>query len=99
MNDQVIIIIVRDPDASNDVTIFGTPAPLIIDVDLGYMDLGDPDEFIDWAYGHLATAAGLPEGPARDMLIRLVDNTRENHSEITRRWLTLEALEADMENR
>jgi len=41
------IVIVRDPDASNDISLFGVEAN-VIDINLGSMDLGDPVEWDEW---------------------------------------------------
>ncbi len=64
-----IVVVTRDPDASNDYAEFGLPV-LTHDIDLGYADLSDEEEFGEWAESHLATvkqlrdldeALGLPE--------------------------------------
>ena len=45
-----VVVVVRDPDSANEFHTFPAPAPVVvIDVDLGYRDLGDPDEFAEWA--------------------------------------------------
>lgn len=55
---QPIVIVVRDPDASNDYTVFDGEAETY-DIDLGYADLGDRDEFLGWAGSHLSSAAEM----------------------------------------
>lgn len=75
-----IVVCVRDPDASNDYRTFGCD-PEIIDVDLGYHDLRDPEEFRGWAEGHLDTAERLMregELDAAEYLKNLVAEALEN---------------------
>lgn len=50
-----LVVVVRDPDASNQIDVYGGEV-LVHDVDLGYMDLRDPDEFLQWAPSHLEWA-------------------------------------------
>lgn len=50
-----IVIVVRDPDASNDYKVLDGEAETY-DIDLGYADLGDRDEFLGWAGSHLSAA-------------------------------------------
>lgn len=77
--EPVVVVCVRDPDFSNDFTVFGAPAPTIVDLDLGYMDLGWPEEFIEWADAKLANAEALPAGPARDFIVDVVNTQLERH--------------------
>jgi hypothetical protein len=46
----MIIVCHRDPDSSNDFVVFaeGQPAPRIIDIDYGRVDLRDTEEFNEW---------------------------------------------------
>lgn len=53
-----IVVTVRDPDWSNEYAIFGEPVE-IIDIDAGYADLRDPEEFAEWKDSHLTAAAEL----------------------------------------
>lgn len=55
----MVIIVQRHPDFSNQYDVFGEPAPTIIDVDYGGVDLSDPKEFAEWAEGHMAEAESL----------------------------------------
>jgi hypothetical protein len=55
-----VVIVVRDPDASNDYTVLGRPV-YTYDVDCGYMNLDDPEEFADWAENHRASAKQMRE--------------------------------------
>jgi hypothetical protein len=93
MNDQpVIIVCVRDPDASNAYDIFerqadGTYAAtgstesegvLIHDIDAGYSDLGNDDEFEEWAFSHLAAALDMPD-PVAAHVRGIVESYAEHH--------------------
>lgn len=53
-----IVVTVRDPDWSNEYAIFGEPVE-IIDIDAGYADLRDPEEFAEWKETHLGMARQL----------------------------------------
>lgn len=50
-----IVIVIRDPDASNQYQVFDGEAETY-DIDCGYSDLDDHDEFMDWAESHLGDA-------------------------------------------
>jgi hypothetical protein len=54
-----VVVCVRDPDASNEYEVFGANEPTIIDIDCGYSDLSDPEEFAGWK--------GAQEGAAADL--------------------------------
>jgi hypothetical protein len=64
------VVVIRDPDASNDFTVFGGDVE-IHDMDLGYMCLNDPDEYLEWAEGHLAYAEKVDD-PGVAALVRQV---------------------------
>ena len=88
---DAIVIVVRDPDASNDYAVFDSStgkqvavdtngrydgpfdAVRFIDVDLGHMDLSDPEEYAEWAEGHIE-AAGRLWGEAKGYLTEVVLN-------------------------
>lgn len=53
-----IVVVIRDPDASNDIHTFNGDV-LVHDMDLGYADLHDVGEYLEWAASHLATAQAL----------------------------------------
>ena len=76
----VTVVVVRDPDSSNDISVFGTEAT-IIDVDLGYSNLTDRDEFLDWTGAQLGTVDDLakadPDNPAIAVVLRAVTQTIE----------------------
>jgi hypothetical protein len=91
--EPVVIICVRDPDASNDFTVYGAPEPTIIDVDLGYMNLDDPVEFMEWLEDLIARTRTLPEGhPAGDQLREIALEAIERHHpravELAESWIT-----------
>jgi anti-sigma regulatory factor (Ser/Thr protein kinase) len=66
----VYIVCHRDPDSSNFYVKFPDKADIeIIDIDYGYMDLRDPEEFSEWKDSQLAEAEdiaghGTPEALA-----------------------------------
>jgi hypothetical protein len=66
-----IVVVVRDPDSSNDFTVFNGDVE-IHDLDLGYMNLDDPEEWAEWADGHLEAAQQFEDNghPAVAALIR-----------------------------
>lgn len=55
MSDTPIVVVVRDPDSSNEWVVFNGEAD-VHDIDLGYMNLDDTDEYLEWASGHLEAA-------------------------------------------
>lgn len=89
-----VVVTVRDPDFSNEHTVFDG-AVEVHDIDLGRSDLGDVDEYLEWAAGHLADAQryavrGHPD--AADLIREVVQ--RNAPSEITDEddWITYELL-------
>ena len=84
----MIIICHRDPDSSNEFVVFaeGQPDPQIHDIDYGYADLRDPEEFEQWyenhrAYAeHLKAKVGTPNAlRAAAHVIEAIDEARENY--------------------
>lgn len=83
----MIIVAMRDPDASNEFQVFaeGQPEPQIIDVDYGYADLRDLDEFSEWYSSHYGTVVqlrklGTPNArAAADFLQGLIDEAVGNY--------------------
>ena len=72
------------PEASNQITVYGAEAH-VIDVDLGYADLGDPDEFAEWVDTQLSQITALPAGhPAAKVIGDLVNDITEAHGHIQR---------------
>lgn len=57
----MIIVVTRDPDASNEYAVFaeGQPEPRIVTLDYGYADLSNAEEFAEWRESHLEDAAQL----------------------------------------
>lgn len=75
-----VVIVIRDPDSSNEFVTFGVEAR-IIDVDFGRADLSDVEEFSDWAEGHSMEAATLRlmgEVEAAAYLSGLIEEARDN---------------------
>lgn len=66
-----VVIVVRDPDSSNDYTTIGRPV-YCYDVDCGYADLRDPEEFAEWAEGHRASAKQMRES-GNPIMLRAAD--------------------------
>lgn len=52
------VIVIRDPDVSNVATVYDGPVH-VIDVDLGYAEMADREEFLEWAGSQIATAEDL----------------------------------------
>ena len=81
-----VVLVIRDPDESNIITCYDAHGRLdfdkyIIDVDLGYMDLTDPDELSEWAEGmRLAVSPLTPHHPARQAVEQIIADKEE--------WLT-----------
>lgn len=70
----VVVVCVRDPDASNVYEVYARQHDgtyvivseqgedvVIHDIDCGYSDLGNEDEYTEWALGHLADALDMPD--------------------------------------
>ena len=55
MTDIPIVIVTRPSDSSNEYAVFGGEVE-VHDIDLGYLDLRDTEEFLDWAEGQLGAA-------------------------------------------
>ena len=76
----VVVFVVRDSDSANEITVYGTDgkvikddAVVVYDVDLGYADLSDRDEYLEWADGEYSGIKCLPENhPARKSALDLV---------------------------
>lgn len=71
-----LVIAVRDPDYSNEFHVYGGDVE-IHDVDLGRFDLGDLDEYLPWAAGHLGAADSFSEAGysgAASLLRRVVED-------------------------
>lgn len=85
-----VVIVVRDPDYSNEFHTFGE-TPKIVDVDFGRADLRDPAEFGEWSeslagQANELIATGTPEGwAAADWIANEINQARVNfgHEEAT----------------
>lgn len=75
------VVVVRDPDCSNDITLYGLPPETrVFDVDLGRSDLYDPGECVEWAHG-LMLAVDLDDpGPADEQVLGLVGEMLGRHT-------------------
>ena len=85
---RIDIICVRDPDSSNDYTVFVDGQQVdhdgqalagihITNVDLGYSDVSDAGEFFEWAESHLSGLDTMPEAVAA-ALVDVVQQTSES---------------------
>lgn len=74
LNQSVVVLVVRDPDAPNDIEVHGAPDAIVIDFDLGYHALHNPGEYAEWAESHLENVHSLfPDGhPVRDEVAEMV---------------------------
>lgn len=78
---MTVVICVRDPDASNDYAVFGGDVT-IIDVDLGYADLSDPEEWAEWKQSQLADVLVLERSgqkEAAEYLQSIIDQVESNY--------------------
>lgn len=67
---ETLVVCVRDPDYGNEFRVFG-PHVEIHDIDLGYANLADVEEYLPWAVSHLTSAAALlPRFPEAAGFIR-----------------------------
>lgn len=75
-----LVVVVRDPDASNDYRVFDGTAETY-DIDLGRSALNDAGEFADWAESHLREARRLEvTRPEAATYIRdVVEGVRSQH--------------------
>jgi len=48
-DDPVTVIVVREPDAPNEIHVYGVDQPVVVDIDCGSADLTDRNEFLEWA--------------------------------------------------
>lgn len=65
-----LVIVVRDPDASNDFHVFDGDVETH-DIDLGYLSLDDAGEFAEWAEGQLTYARSVESArPAAAAFVR-----------------------------
>lgn len=71
LSGDAAIVVVRDPDSSNDIRLYGFDVP-VYDVDLGRMDLDDPGECVEWASSWYELHRTMT-GPARDDIVAIVD--------------------------
>jgi hypothetical protein len=79
-DNELVVLVVRDPDASNEITVFGNDDAIVIDVDLGRLDLTDRDEFLQWAESQYEAIERLPQRhPARSCVLTIVWNVGDEH--------------------
>lgn len=82
----VEIIVVRDPDASNEIHVFGATDVLVVDIDAGRADLRYDDEFDEWAAGLKERADGCATVDARRLVAATVLTYAESHDHPAPAW-------------
>ena len=82
---MVDVVVIRDPDASNDITVFGDDEAVIVDIDLGNMDLSDPEEFEQWQ-DFTGVLKELRWKDAAKLLKQVVAETAENYGHPVPSW-------------
>jgi hypothetical protein len=75
----VTVIVIREPDAPNEVHVYGADDYVVVDVDNGAADLTDRTEFLEWASSLFADVERLPDGPARWHVYGIVKGHGEMH--------------------
>lgn len=79
---EPVVVVTRDPDASNVIELHGVEAQ-VIDVDLGRSALDDPDEFDEWQESMAVDVAGLPlDHPARESVRETVVGIAERYGHV-----------------
>lgn len=76
MSDAGYVFVLRDPDSSNDIQCIGCD-PKVIDIDLGRMDLYDPEEWADWIEGHIDSYMQIGDPKARSHYERVLESVAE----------------------
>lgn len=79
------VIVIRDPDASNEIHVFGDDEAVIVDIDLGHMDLSDPEEFQQWQ-DFTGSLERLHWKDAAKLLKSVVAETAANHGHPVPSW-------------
>lgn len=79
LEERQYVLVVRDPDASNDYRMFGDGVGRIepIDIDLGALDLSDRDELRGWVMGHMGSVAQVTNPAAREAYLSLLYQQNE----------------------
>lgn len=83
---QRVVLVVRDPDVSNQIAVYDEAGQLdrrvnVIDVDLGHMDLSDPDERDEWVMSQMQVIRDLPHGhPAKLEVLDIIDRVEETYA-------------------
>lgn len=80
-NQPIDVVVIRDPDSSNEFHTFGDERGQVVtfDLDLGYADLRDPIEFAEWAESRALDAQDTRTGGAAALIASVVrEVAREN---------------------
>ena len=82
---MIDVVVIRDPDASNDIYVFGDDEATIVDIDLGNMDLSDPEEFEQWQ-DFTEVLSKLHWKDAAKVLKQAVAEAADNHGHPVPGW-------------
>ena len=80
---QRVVLVVRDPDAANEIAVYDEQGQLdrsvrVIDVDLGRVDLHEPSERDLWARSCMRKIRDLPPGHAAKLeVLDVIDRIYE----------------------
>lgn len=85
---MIDIVIIRDPDFSNEIHIFGDDEGVCatFDLDLGRADLSDPDEFAEWAESQALDARDTRTGGAATLIAEVVRSVAEGFGHPVPDW-------------
>lgn len=85
---MIDVVIIRDPDFSNDIHVFGDEdgAVCAFDIDLGRADLSDPDEFAEWAESRAHDLLDTRTGAAAALIASVVRETARYHGHAIPDW-------------
>ena len=83
---MVDVVVIRDPDSSNEIFVFGEDDAVIIDIDLGRMDLRDPEEFEDWADSQKSGVESARWKDAAKLVKSVVAETADNFGHPVPAW-------------
>ena len=84
---MIDVIVIRDPDASNDIVVFGDDEAVIVDIDLGRCDLSSPAEWDEWQATKREQHDELRWIDAQKLVRHVVAVTAENFGHPIPQWL------------
>lgn len=83
---MIDVVVIRDPDDDNAISVFGEDDAVIIDIDLGRADLRDPEEFEYWQRAHRANAVACRWKDAAKLVKSVVAETADNFGHPVPAW-------------